>query len=191
MGNLASVAKALERAGADVRVTRTPRRCEAADGVVLPGVGRFPRRRRRLDAERPGRRRDARASRPACPSSASASACSCSSRAAPRAAAARSRRPRADVRAARPRLKVPHIGWNQLEGGRRAGHVRGIPAARRLLLRPLVRGACRPPGRRRGRRPTTAATSARLWRGTTSGRSSSIRRRARHGLGLLATSSRW
>jgi imidazole glycerol-phosphate synthase subunit HisH len=41
MGNLASVAKALERSGADVRVTESVVAARAAAAVVLPGVGAF------------------------------------------------------------------------------------------------------------------------------------------------------
>ena len=41
MGNLASVAKALERSGADVRVTASVAGLRAAAAVVLPGVGAF------------------------------------------------------------------------------------------------------------------------------------------------------
>jgi imidazole glycerol-phosphate synthase subunit HisH len=41
MGNLASVAKALARSGADVRVTQSAAEVAAAAGVVLPGVGAF------------------------------------------------------------------------------------------------------------------------------------------------------
>jgi len=41
-GNLRSVAKALERSGLRVDVTSEPKRVEHADGVVLPGVGAFP-----------------------------------------------------------------------------------------------------------------------------------------------------
>lgn len=41
VGNLRSVSKALERAGADVRVTSSPADVDAADAVVLPGVGAF------------------------------------------------------------------------------------------------------------------------------------------------------
>jgi glutamine amidotransferase len=41
MGNLASVAKALERCGAETRVTASPAAVRAADAVVLPGVGAF------------------------------------------------------------------------------------------------------------------------------------------------------
>jgi imidazole glycerol-phosphate synthase subunit HisH len=41
MGNLASVVKALERSGADVRVTESAAAVRAAAAVVLPGVGAF------------------------------------------------------------------------------------------------------------------------------------------------------
>ena len=41
MGNLASVAKALARSGADVRVTQSAAGVRDAAGVVLPGVGAF------------------------------------------------------------------------------------------------------------------------------------------------------
>ena len=43
MGNLRSVEKALERVGAEVEVTRDPERIRAAAGLVLPGVGAFPK----------------------------------------------------------------------------------------------------------------------------------------------------
>jgi len=43
MGNRRSVEKALERAGANVEVTSDPRALGAADGLVVPGVGAFPR----------------------------------------------------------------------------------------------------------------------------------------------------
>jgi glutamine amidotransferase len=41
MGNLASVAKALERVGGRVRLTREPAAVRRAGAVVLPGVGAF------------------------------------------------------------------------------------------------------------------------------------------------------
>jgi glutamine amidotransferase len=41
VGNLHSVAKALEKVGADTRVTSDWKDVEKADGVVLPGVGAF------------------------------------------------------------------------------------------------------------------------------------------------------
>jgi glutamine amidotransferase len=43
MGNLRSVEKALERVGAEVAITSDRSRAESADGVILPGVGAFPR----------------------------------------------------------------------------------------------------------------------------------------------------
>jgi len=41
LGNLRSVTRGLERAGADVEITDDPTAFAAADGVVLPGVGAF------------------------------------------------------------------------------------------------------------------------------------------------------
>jgi imidazole glycerol-phosphate synthase subunit HisH len=43
MGNLRSVEKALEHVGAEAGLTRDRDVARAADGVVLPGVGAFPR----------------------------------------------------------------------------------------------------------------------------------------------------
>jgi glutamine amidotransferase len=43
MGNLRSAEKAIEHVGAEVEVTRDRERVRAADGVVLPGVGAFPK----------------------------------------------------------------------------------------------------------------------------------------------------
>jgi glutamine amidotransferase len=43
MGNLRSAEKALEHAGAEVEVTRDADTIRAADGLVLPGVGAFPK----------------------------------------------------------------------------------------------------------------------------------------------------
>jgi glutamine amidotransferase len=41
LGNLRSVMRGLERAGARVAITSDSREIEAADGIVLPGVGAF------------------------------------------------------------------------------------------------------------------------------------------------------
>ena len=41
MGNLRSVSKALEKAGADIRIATSPAEAEGCCGVVLPGVGNF------------------------------------------------------------------------------------------------------------------------------------------------------
>jgi len=43
MGNLRSVEKALERVGAETEITSDRARAESTDGVILPGVGAFPR----------------------------------------------------------------------------------------------------------------------------------------------------
>jgi len=50
-GNIRSVTKALESLGAEVRVTGAPQDIEAADSVVLPGVGAFGRAVRSLEAK--------------------------------------------------------------------------------------------------------------------------------------------
>jgi imidazole glycerol-phosphate synthase subunit HisH len=48
MGNLRSVEKALERVGAEAEITAERERAEAADGVILPGVGAFPKAMERV-----------------------------------------------------------------------------------------------------------------------------------------------
>ncbi|MBK5220481.1 MAG: imidazole glycerol phosphate synthase subunit HisH [Thermoleophilia bacterium] len=48
MGNLRSVEKALEHVGAVATVSSNPDEVRAADGVILPGVGAFPRAMERV-----------------------------------------------------------------------------------------------------------------------------------------------
>ena len=48
MGNLRSVQKALEHVGADVAISNDAERARAADGLILPGVGAFPKAMQRL-----------------------------------------------------------------------------------------------------------------------------------------------
>jgi glutamine amidotransferase len=48
MGNLRSVEKALQRVGAEAEITSDRDRVESADGVILPGVGAFPRAMQRV-----------------------------------------------------------------------------------------------------------------------------------------------
>jgi imidazole glycerol-phosphate synthase subunit HisH len=48
MGNLRSVEKALERVGARAEITRDHAAARAADGLILPGVGAFPRAMERV-----------------------------------------------------------------------------------------------------------------------------------------------
>jgi glutamine amidotransferase len=48
MGNLRSVEKALEHVGAVAKISCDPADVRAADGVILPGVGAFPRAMERV-----------------------------------------------------------------------------------------------------------------------------------------------
>ena len=48
MGNLRSVEKALERVGAEAEITSDHAAADAADGVILPGVGAFPKAMERV-----------------------------------------------------------------------------------------------------------------------------------------------
>lgn len=48
MGNLRSVEKALEHVGATATITSDAAEARAADGVILPGVGAFPRAMERV-----------------------------------------------------------------------------------------------------------------------------------------------
>ncbi len=50
MGNLRSVEKALEHVGATATISRDEAEVRAADGVILPGVGAFPRAMERISA---------------------------------------------------------------------------------------------------------------------------------------------
>jgi len=137
VGNLRSVSKALERVGADVRVTSSTAEIERADAVVLPGVGAFAHCMDNLRG---------------------AGLESCV-----RATAA-SDKPflgvcvgmqilfeesdefgrveglgilRGRVRRFEPKdaaLKVPHMGWNQLQVKRRAPHLEGIDDGTRVYF---------------------------------------------------------
>jgi len=48
MGNLRSAEKALEHVGVTASITRDPVEVQAADGVILPGVGAMPRAMERI-----------------------------------------------------------------------------------------------------------------------------------------------
>jgi glutamine amidotransferase len=48
MGNLRSVEKALEHVGVTATMTSDPTEVRAADGLILPGVGAFPRAMERI-----------------------------------------------------------------------------------------------------------------------------------------------
>ena len=175
MGNLRSVEKALERVGAEAEITRDLEAAESADGVILPGVGAFPKAMERvreigLDelVARPHRGGPTGA------------------RDLPRHAASvrellRERggeRPRADGRAPSGRCsangyKVPHIGWSPVRWEHDSRADRGPRPGAALLLRPLVRPAAERARerarhrrlrralrlRRRARRRSTASSS--------------------------------
>ena len=180
MGNLASVAKALARSGADVRVTQSAAGVRDAAGVVLPGVGAFRDAAARLERERPGgRRRPAyrgrhavsrRLPRPAAPLREQRRG---RPLAGPRRARRDGRAPQHRPQGAAHRLERPRLG-----AGRR-GHGPRAAGPGHRLLRALLRRRSGGPGLSSPPRPTTAARSSPQWRATTSGRYSSTRRRVR------------
>ena len=124
MGNLRSVEKALEHVGvARSRSPATPAAVRGADGLILPGVGAFPRAMERirelgLDELSPS------VARPASRSSASASGCSCSSTRRPRTAA-----PPASAclpgEVGRPRRRGPQGSPHRLDAGAPGHATRG------------------------------------------------------------------
>jgi glutamine amidotransferase len=137
VGNLRSVSKALERVGADVRVTSSAAEIDRADAVLLPGVGAFAH----------------------CMDNLRAAGLEASVR-----AAAASERPflgvcvgmqilfeesdefgrveglgilQGRVRRFEPAdasLKVPHMGWNGLDIRRRAPHLDGLDDGARVYF---------------------------------------------------------
>ncbi|MBX6368960.1 MAG: imidazole glycerol phosphate synthase subunit HisH [Rhodospirillales bacterium] len=132
-GNLRSAAKAFERAGAAVRVTGDAEEVRRAERVVLPGVGAFADCRRGLDAV-PGMvealeeavRRRGRPFLGICVGM--------------QLMAERGREFETvpglgwlqgevvAIRPSDPRLKIPHMGWNELELRRPHALVEGLPA---------------------------------------------------------------
>ena len=130
MGNLASVAKALERSGADVRVTESAEEVRNAAAVVLPGVGAFRDAAVRLEQSGLG---DAVLERIAA-GTPFLGVC-LGLQLLFESSAEGGRWPGLGVFAGtverlQTGLKVPHIGWNELEwtpAG--AGMARGLPAA--------------------------------------------------------------
>ena len=176
MGNLRSVEKALEHVGASASITADPAAVRAADGVILPGVGAFPRamervRERGLDELIEERRAGGRAD----------------PRHLPRPAAAL----RLDHRAGRGRgarpapgpvaeldaegLKVPHIGWSPVRWERESRLVEGIETETPFYFVHSFVPAPRP-GRAAGQRRLRRPLRLRGRSATTSTASSSTRR---------------
>ncbi|MBE0527889.1 MAG: imidazole glycerol phosphate synthase subunit HisH, partial [Thermoleophilia bacterium] len=128
-GNLASVAKALARSGADVRVTQSAAEVRGAAGVVLPGVGAFRDAAARLEESGLGAAVLERiaAGTPfigVCLGLQLLFESSGEGGRWPGLGVLPGTVERLDTR-----LKVPHIGWNDLDWGPAgAGMARGLPA---------------------------------------------------------------
>ena len=131
MGNRRSVEKALEHVGARARITRDPTELRAADGLVVPGVGAFPKAMENLRALGLDELVRERAERGGAASSASA----WDAAAVRLLRGARGRRgpgPAARRRCAQldaGGCKLPHIGWN-LVRLQRDSRAHGRPARR-------------------------------------------------------------
>ncbi|NLE21252.1 MAG: imidazole glycerol phosphate synthase subunit HisH [Actinobacteria bacterium] len=129
MGNLASVAKALARSGADVRVTQSAAEVRGAAGVVLPGVGAFGDAAARLEQTGLG----AVVLERIAAGTPFLGVC-LGLQLLFESSSEGGRRPGLGVLGGTVELlptdlKVPHIGWNDLEWGPAgAGMARGLPA---------------------------------------------------------------
>ena len=181
MGNLASVAKALARSGADVRVTQSAAEVRRRRrGVVLPGVGAFRDAAARLEQSGLGAAVLERiaAGTPFLGVCLGLQLLFESSGEGGRwpglgVLGGTVERLRDRPQGAAHRLERPGLG-----AGRR-GHGPRAAGPGHRLLRALLRRASRRTRPSSPRRRTTARTSSRQWRATTSGRYSSIRRRVR------------
>lgn len=117
-GNLRSVEKALLKVGAEVRVTKTPEGTHGASGVVLPGVGAFDDCIHSLEKQQllAAARAWIQTGRPFLGICVGYQALFDSSEEFNSCAAGLGVFPGKVVRfATRPGLKVPQIGWNQIE----------------------------------------------------------------------------
>ena len=129
MGNLRSVEKALEHVGVDGDDhQRRRRRSAAADGLILPGVGAFPRAMERIRElgldELIAERRDGRRADPRhLPRPAAALRLDHRARRRRRASACSPARSASSTRRG---LKVPHIGWSPVRWERESRLTEGI-----------------------------------------------------------------
>ena len=130
MGNLRSVEKALEKIGARATITRDHDALRAADGLVLPGVGAFPKamealRSLELDSLLGDRLAAGVPVLGICLGMQLLFEASSENE----GAWGLGFLPGRVDRLAAPGLKVPHIGWNAVDWSRRSELVEGLPAA--------------------------------------------------------------
>jgi glutamine amidotransferase len=128
MGNLRSVEKALEKVGARADVTRDHDALRAADGIVLPGVGAFPKameslRALELDALLGDRLASGIPVLGICLGMQLLFEASSENE----GAWGLGFLPGRVDRLAAPGLKVPHIGWNRVRWTRRSELLEGLP----------------------------------------------------------------
>jgi glutamine amidotransferase len=133
MGNLRSVARALEHVGADAEITHDGRRLERADAVVVPGVGRFGACMRNLAPLAGALRSIAAGGRPVFGVCLGLQVLFGGSEEDEDAGLAilAGRARRLDNG---PGVKVPHIGWNDVRWTARHPFVEGIPTATRFYF---------------------------------------------------------
>jgi len=129
MGNLRSVEKAFEHVGVEPAVTNDHERIRAADGVVLPGVGAFPKAMERIRAlgldEVVRERVEA-----GVPTLGICLGLQLLFESSTELGGAEGLGlvPGAVDRLAAPELKLPQIGWNEVEWRRESGLTEGLPA---------------------------------------------------------------
>ena len=140
MGNLRSVEKALEHVGATATIASDPETVRAADGVILPGVGAFPKAMERVRElgldELIAERRDA-----GVPILGICLGLQLlfESTTELGGAAGIGLLPGAVAELDADGLKVPHIGWSPVRWERESTPDRGDRERDALLLRPLLR----------------------------------------------------
>jgi imidazole glycerol-phosphate synthase subunit HisH len=137
VGNLRSVSKALEKVGAEVCVTSSPAEIDSADAVVLPGVGAFAHCMDNLRSAglEPSVRAAAASERPFLGICVGMQILFEESEEFGRVEGLGILPGR--VRKFEPRdhsLKVPHMGWNELEVRHPAPHLEGLAAGARVYF---------------------------------------------------------
>ena len=190
MGNLRSVEKALEHVGATATITSDPTQARAADGLILPGVGAFPRAMERIRElgldELIAERRDAGVPILGICLGLQLLFDSTTELGGARGPRACSTATVAELEA--DGLKVPHIGWSPVRWERESRLTEGIASGDALLLRPLLRAAPRRRPSCSAAPPTARASPARPSATTSSASSSTRRSRAPPACGCSRTS---